>query len=63
MSDSVIIAFIAAVPGTIAATAAAVLGLLNHRKISAVEIQIDGRLTELLDLTAKASRAEGKLDK
>ncbi len=59
MSDVVLVALIAAVPSTLAA----VVSLLNHQKIANLEIRVNGRLTELLALTATSSHAEGKLDK
>lgn len=55
MSDTVLIAIIAAVPGTLAA----VLGVLNHRRIEKLDVHVDGRLTELLESTAKQQRLEG----
>jgi hypothetical protein len=44
---------------SIPATFAAVVSLMNHDKISKLEVSVDGRLTNLLELTAKSSRAEG----
>jgi len=55
MSDVVIVAIIAAIPGTIAA----VLGLFNRMKLGVVGERVDGRLTELLELTRKSSKADG----
>ena len=55
MSDLVWVAAIAAVPSTLAA----LVGLLNHRKIDEVGLRVNGRLTELLHLTATSSKAEG----
>ena len=55
MSDPVIVAIIVSVPGMIAA----ILGFFNHNKLGEVSEKVDGRLTELLELTRKASKAEG----
>lgn len=55
MSDAVLIAIIAAVPGTIAA----IVGVLNQRRIDRLGIKVDGRLTQLLDTTAKQQRMAG----
>ena len=55
MSDSVLVALIAAVPATIGVA----LGILNRGKLRVVEERLDGRLTELLELTRKAKFAEG----
>ena len=51
--------FVAAIPPTIAAMGALLLGWFNSRKLSKVETKVDGRLTELLELTRKSSTAEG----
>ena len=56
MTDVVQVALIAAAPGILAA----VLGFLNRSKLGAVSQQVDGRLTELLELTRKSSHAEGE---
>jgi len=58
MTDTVTIALIAAVPGTLAA----ILGLLNRSKLGAVSVQMDGRMSELLALTRKSSHAQGVKD-
>jgi hypothetical protein len=58
MSDVIVVAIVAAVPGVLTAA----LSLLNHRSISLLQVQVDGRLTELLELTAKAARAEGRIE-
>ncbi len=59
MSDVVIVALIGALPATLGVC----LGLVNRQKIEAVHIAVNSRLTELLELTAKSSHAEGKADK
>jgi hypothetical protein len=59
MTDVVIVALIAAVPATIVGTGGLILGFMNRRKLGDVEQKVDGRLTELLELTRKSSHAEG----
>ena len=66
MSPDVQIAIIAALPATIAAIGALVIGILNHRqskangrKIGHVEVQIDGRMEELVILAKQAAHGEG----
>jgi len=58
MTDVVAVALIAAVPATLGA----IVGMINKTKLGQVSNQIDGRLTELLDITRKASHAEGMKD-
>ena len=54
-----LIAFIS----SLAALITAVAGFLAvWSRIGNLEVKIDGRLTELLELTAKSSHAEGKLE-
>jgi hypothetical protein len=55
MTDIVKVAIITAVPGTIAA----VMGVFNRAKLGDVGRRVDGRLSELLEETRKASKAEG----
>jgi hypothetical protein len=59
LTDTVQIAIIVAFPPTIAALGAVYVSYLNRSKLGQVEKQMNGRLTELLDLTRKASLAEG----
>ena len=59
MDPSVEVAVIAAVPPTLTAIVAVVLGFVNHNKLHDVGLRVDGRLTELLDLTRQSSHAEG----
>jgi hypothetical protein len=60
MSDLVKVALIVAVAPTIAAVGSFFLGWINRSKLTVVEQKLDGRLTELLELTRKASHAEGE---
>lgn len=53
--ETVIIAAIAGVPATLVALATLIKTLQTGRKV-------DGRLSELLELTRKSSKAEGKVE-
>ena len=59
ISDAVTVALIAATPPTIMALWAVVLGWLNRTKLADVGEKVDGRLTELLELTRTSSHAGG----
>ena len=62
MTEAVEIAIIASTPPTIVALGAVVLGWLNRTKLTDVGQRVDGRLTQLLELTRKSSHAEGVKD-
>lgn len=55
MSDIVIVAIVTA----IGSLANIVASRVNHAKIGQLESKVNGRLTELLNLTRTSSRAEG----
>ena len=59
LSEPVQIALIVAVAPTATAICTFILGLVNHSKLEKVEEKVNGRLSELLQLTRKSSRAEG----
>jgi hypothetical protein len=59
MTDIVKVALISGVCGAVPSIGAVILGLLNRSKLGAVETKVDGRLTQLLELTQKSSHAEG----
>lgn len=70
MSDQVIIALstaiLAALPPTIVALAAVIAarraaasGAVNSQKLDAVHVSVNGRLTQLLEESKAAARAEG----
>ena len=59
MTDAVKIALIAVIAPTVVSAGAVLLGWINRNKLVQVSQQVDGRLTELLDLTRKSSHAEG----
>lgn len=61
MSDQFWIAFFACIPATIAALGALFVSINNQMKLRKIHIDVNGRLTQLLSLTATASRAEGIL--
>lgn len=54
MSDVILVAIIAAIPGTLAA----ILGIRNGKKLEEVHLSIDGRMDELVI----ASRNSGKVE-
>ena len=58
-SMSLWIPVIVAGVGALPALAALIYGAMNHSKITQLSISVNGRLTQLLDLTAKSSKAEG----
>jgi hypothetical protein len=62
MTPVVEVAIIAAVPPTVVALGAVFLGWMNRTKLTDVGQKVDGRLTELLELTRKSSHAEGVRD-
>jgi hypothetical protein len=52
-------------PGIIAAIfagIAAVIGAINHNNVKALDIKVDGRLTQLLQQTAIASHSTGMIE-
>lgn len=59
---SAIIAAVASLVAAVTATVAALHGWHNARAIQRIHIEINSRLTQLLLLTAEASRAQGALD-
>jgi hypothetical protein len=61
MTDTVIVALITTFGSVIVGLGAAAIAMMNR-----LTTKVDGRLTQLLDLTSKASHAEGmkeELDK
>ncbi len=62
MTDAVEVALIVSVAPTLVALGAVWLGWLNRTKLTDVGHSVDGRLTELLELTRKSSHAEGVRD-
>jgi hypothetical protein len=59
VDDIVKVAGIVAIAPTVAALGAVWLGWINRIKLRDVGERVDGRLTELLELTRKASLAQG----
>ncbi len=55
MTDAVLVGLIAAVPGTLAA----IVSWLGNKKVDAVKIELDGRLTQLLASVRTESTAVG----
>ena len=58
-SVAIVIAAAIAAAGSIFTSA---MAIMNHSKVTKLEVSINGRIGELLKLTAKASHAEGVLD-
>lgn len=59
MSDPVIVAIIGNIPTFLMALAAFISSLRNRKAIGKVDEAVNGRVTQLLEQTARASRAEG----
>jgi hypothetical protein len=59
ISDTVLVALIAGAPGIITA----ILSVRNHTKLTEVGKNVNGRLTEYIDLTRKSSYAQGIEDR
>jgi hypothetical protein len=62
MTDAVLVGLIAAIPSTVAALAALVVSLKGNRKVDAVALSVNGRLTQLLGAVGQTQRAEGRAD-
>lgn len=60
MSDPVLIALIAAIPPTMVAGGAVLLGIVNRRGIKDLHIDVNSRMTQLLEQKGIASKAEGR---
>lgn len=59
MSDVVVVALIVAIPPTVAAVAALIVSLRGNRKVDNLIIQVDGRLTQLLESVSSENQATG----
>jgi hypothetical protein len=66
MTESVQVALIVAVPGTLLGVAALVTAMRGNRKVEqtralvqTVELSLNSRLSQLLESTAKSARSEG----
>jgi hypothetical protein len=69
MTDAVAIAIASAISGSIAAVPGIIAAIRSHDavrlarenngKIDTISVEVDGKMTELLELTRKASHAEG----
>jgi hypothetical protein len=55
----IVVAIIAAMPPTLASLLSARYGKRNHDKLMKVSVQLDGRLSEYIQLVSKSSHAEG----
>lgn len=56
MSDVVLVALIAAVPGTIAA----ILSAIGNRKVEQIHVQVNSRMDQLLASVGRENQAEGR---
>lgn len=61
MTDAVQIALIAATPPTLVALGAIIISWRNGRKTDELKVTVDGRLSELLEVTATSAEAKGVL--
>ncbi len=61
MTEAVKVAIIVAIPPTLAAPVGMFASLRNGKKVAELHVLVNSRLTQLLNLTASSSRAEGKL--
>jgi len=59
MSDQFWVSLFVALPVTIAAMGSFVIGLIQLSRLGKVHKQINSRMDELLETTAKAAKAEG----
>lgn len=57
--SAILIALIVAIPPTLAGVAAVIVALRAKAKTEEIHLLVNSKMTELLELTAKASRAEG----
>lgn len=57
--SAILIALIVAIPPTLAGIAAVIVSLRAKAKTEEIHLLVNSKITELLELTAKASRAEG----
>jgi len=59
MTDAVVVGLLAAIPATVTAAAAVWVSLKGNRKVDAIKVEIDGRLTQLLASVGAEQRAAG----
>lgn len=62
MSDPIVVAMIVAIPPTLGALLAYFQSRKNTKALDEVHITLNSRLTQLLEQTGKAARAEGKAE-
>ncbi len=60
MTDPVTVGLIAAIPATIAALAALWATVKGNRKVDSIKVDIDGRLSQLLESVSKEQHALGR---
>lgn len=59
MSDQLLIAIVAAAPGILVSLGTLAGVIITALKLKRVHTEINSRMTELLEVTAKSSKAEG----
>jgi hypothetical protein len=62
VSDAVIVGVIAAIPATLLGLAALVTALRGNRQTKALELSINGRLTQLLAAVSAEQHAAGRAE-
>jgi hypothetical protein len=62
MSETLIVAIVAAVPLVLTSTANLITALRTKKAVQELHLAVNSRLTELLDQTAKASHADGVVE-
>ena len=62
MSETVQTALIVAIAPTLLATAAVISSIWNSKKLEGIHIDLNSRLTELLQATSTSERAAGKAE-
>lgn len=59
LDPTVQVALVVAVPLVLTSVGTFILGVMNHRRMGKLEVNVDGRLTQLLQKTEQAASAEG----
>ncbi len=59
MPEAFWIAFFTSLPPLVAATAAAIIGIITAMRVEKVHKQINSRMDQLIEVTKSSSKAEG----
>jgi hypothetical protein len=62
VSDTIWVAIIASVPLTVAAVATLVNSIMMHKQVATMNVRMNGRLDELLQLHRQQGRREGRME-